>query len=180
MSKDNVVELIQKDGVYEEKKNEAKKEPTVVIIAPHPDDEIIGTYMILASSNPIIIYSGTTDVKRREEAHKLLDHVSVKAQMFQMSIPPPLLNKNSLFYFPDPYFERHPIHRQYGMMGEQMARGKMNVIFYTTNMNAPYIHEIPDSKGKEDLLNKVYPSQRDLWKYEKKYVLFEGYNKWLF
>jgi len=178
MSKDNVIELVQKDDIYEVPAKQSQN--NTVIIAPHPDDEIIGVYEVLIKSNPIIIYSGNTEVKRREEALKLKDHTTIKGQMFQMSVPPIFLNKNSIFYFPDPTTELHPIHRQYGMMGEQMARGGMNVIFYTTNMNAPYIHEVQESDKKEDLLNKVYPSQKSLWEYDKKYILFEGFCKWIF
>jgi len=67
----------------------------------------------------------------------------------------------------------------WGMIGESMLRSGINIIFYNTNMNAPYIHELKDSKEKEELLNKVYPSQKSLWEYEKKYVLYEGRNKWI-
>lgn len=151
-----------------------------VIIAPHPDDEIIGCYKYLTQTNPIIIYDGDTDIERRNETQKLRDHAEIKVQLFLMSIPPNLLNKDTIFYFPDPVYELHPLHRKWGAIGEQYAREGHNVLFYNTNMNAPYIHEVDNSKAKEALLNTVYPSQSDLWKYEKKYVLFEGYNQWLF
>ena len=152
-----------------------------VIIAPHPDDEIIGCHEILQlPKNPIIIYSGDIDANRRESVLKLKEHVNCKLQLFQKSVPQTFLSKDHTFYFPDPYFETHPKHREWGFMGETMARNGFNVIFYTTNMNAPYIHEVKNPEAKEKLLNDVYPDQKDLWKYEKKYVLFEGYNKWIF
>jgi len=119
-------------------------------------------------------------VARRNEAMKLKEYIAVKAQIFLMSVPPNLINENSVFYFPDPVYETHPIHRQYGMMGEQFAREGFDVTFYTTNMNAPYIHESTLVKEKEELLNNVYPSQKSLWEYDKKYILFEGYCKWIF
>jgi ribosomal protein S24E len=58
----------------------------------------------------------------------------------------------------------------------------MNVIFYTINKLTPYIQELNSTQitGKEELLNKVYSSQKSLWEYEKKYILFEGYCKWIF
>jgi hypothetical protein len=151
-----------------------------VIIAPHPDDEIIGCYEKLLSSNPIIIYDGDTDEKRREEILELRKHVDIKLQMFQKSLPTSFINKDTILYFPDPIYELHPLHRQWGSTGESLARSGYNVIFYTTNMNAPYIHEVENPKAKETLLNTAYPLQNDLWKYEKKYVLFEGYCKWIF
>jgi hypothetical protein len=154
----------------------------IVIVAPHPDDEIIGCYSVLSGEKSIvIIYSSNVEARRKEEALNLKDERSnVKAQLFQNSIPPHFHKKDINFYFPDPSTELHPDHRVLGMMGEQYARQGFDVTFYTTNMQTPYIHEIKDWKTKEALLNKVYPSQADLWKYEKKYVLFEGFCKWIF
>ena len=151
-----------------------------IIWAPHPDDEIIGCYEVLIRDRPAIIYSGDLDNKRREEALKLREHVEIGPQLFLMTVPPSLMQKGNTFYFPDPIHETHPNHRATGMVGEQLARAGYDVVFYNTIMNAPYIHESPDSKAKEDLLNKVYPSQKSLWEWEKKYVLFEGYCKWIF
>jgi len=151
-----------------------------VIVAPHPDDEIIGCYKHLNETYPIIIYDGDTPTARREEALKLKEHKKIKVQMFQKSIPPSFLNSQTRIFIPDPIYETHPLHRRWGQIGEEIARRGITVIFYSTNMNAPYIHEVLYSSAKEALLNTVYPSQSDLWKYEKKYVLFEGYCQWHF
>ncbi len=150
-----------------------------VIIVPHPDDEIIGNYEILTKENPSIIYVGEIDQKRREEALKLKEHTEIKIQLFLNTIPESFINPDSTLYFPDPVYEIHPKHRKWGAIGEQLLRQRLNVIFYNTNMNAPYIHKLKEWEKKEELLNKVYPSQKSLWKYDKKYVFFEGYNKWI-
>ena len=156
---------------------EKKKE--IVIIAPHPDDEIIGTWEIIQKEKPIIIYSGNTPQDRRKEASKLKEHVDIKAQLFQMSIPSSFINPNVTIYCPDPISEINPEHRMWGMMGESLSRQGIDVIFYSTNMNVPYIHEVKEPEKKEELLNKLYPSQSSLWKYEKKYILYEGRCKWI-
>ncbi len=154
----------------------------MIIIAPHPDDEIIGAYEYLTQDGvvPIVIYSADLDAKRKESALKLKEHVDVKLQLFQMTVPQPFLNASNTYLFPDPIYELHPSHRSWGSMGEQMARGGFDVIFYSTNMNAPYIHESPDPEAKKELLMKVYKDQSSLWEYDYKYFLFEGYNKWIF
>ena len=156
-----------------------KKIPSTIIIAPHPDDEIIGCYEVLMTSNPIILYDADIDLNRKNEALELKKHVKIKAQFFHKDIPISFLTPNTKLYAPDPFFEVHPEHRRWGFIAEQLARKGVDVIFYNTIMNAPYIHETK-MKEKEDLLNKVYPSQNSLWKYEKKYVIYEGYCKWIF
>jgi hypothetical protein len=153
----------------------------VIILAPHYDDEIIGCYKIINNPliKPIIIYM-QDDEERKQESLKLKTHIpNIQVQLFQKNIPPIFLNPKNLLYFPDPYFEFHPDHRKWGAQGEDFLRQGLNVIFYNINMQAPYIHEVKDFKGKRRLLEKVYPSQKNLWRYEAKYYLFEGYNKWI-
>lgn len=151
-----------------------------IIVAPHPDDEIIGCFEILKKHKSIVIYSADIDQDRRIEAIKLKEFVDIKAQLFLESIPNPFINNKSTLYFPDPIYEVHPDHRRWGIIGESIARLGFNVIFYSVNMQAPYIHETKKPILKEKLLQDVYPSQCDMWKYDKKYILFEGRCKWIF
>jgi len=155
----------------------------IVIVSPHPDDEIIGNYEVLtkADKSILIVYDADVYLERREETKKIRDiFPNVKAQAFQTTIPQPFLQKSNTFYVPDPYFETHPIHRRWGFLGEQLARQGFDVIFYSTIMNTPYIREVEFSNLKESALNNIYPSQETLWKYDNKYFLFEGHCKWIF
>jgi len=151
----------------------------VIIISPHCDDECIGAYKFLKEAT-IIIYDAIASIERRNEALTLKSKMSnIKAQLFQNTIPSSFLNKENMLLFPC-IEEVHPLHRKWSYMGEQLSRNGLNIIFYTINMNVPYIREVEDIKGKEDLLNSIYPSQSDMWKYEKKYVIWEGFCKWIF
>jgi LmbE family N-acetylglucosaminyl deacetylase len=155
--------------------------PECVIIAPHFDDEIIGCYEVIMNPliKPIIVYM-QDDEERKQEALKLKTFIDrIQVQLFQKSIPSVVIDPKNVLYFPDPVYEIHPDHRKFGAIGEDLLRQGFNVVFYNTNMNAPYIHEVPEFKQKRHLLEKVYPSQKNLWKYENKYFLFEGRCRWI-
>lgn len=152
-----------------------------VIIAPHFDDEIIGCYEILTNEmfKPIIVYMQEDEERKIEsfELKKINDRVQV--QLFQKSIPSLILKKENTLFFPDPVYEFHPDHRKWGAHGEELLRQGFNVIFYNVNMQAPYIHEVKDFKQKRHMLEKVYPSQKNLWKFDAKYYMFEGRCRWI-
>ena len=153
----------------------------VVIIAPHCDDELIGCYSILKNedTNPLIIYTEPVSTDRQTEAMKIREHFIIKGQMFCKSIPMPFMKRENIFYFPGPE-EIHPAHRKQASIGEELARQGYDVIFYSTNMNVPYIREVKDPSGKKEMLDLIYLSQTSLWATEHKYILFEGFVKWLF
>ncbi len=154
----------------------------LIIISPHCDDDLIGNYEIISTKSykPIIIYTEKTNTQRKEESLKLKDFFpNIKAQLFEKSIPSHFINKDNLFLFPDPIYEFHPAHRLQSCIGEKMFHENYNVVFYNINMTAPYCHEVKCFKDKERYLNLIYPSQKSLWEHDKKWVLFEGRNKWL-
>src|SRR6056297_158099 len=149
-------------------------ENDIVIVAPHPDDEIIGCHSFLKDVTCICF--GTP--MSQAELYRLSDAfmcATIQAKEPKVENLP----KAGLYLFPDPYFETHPLHRQWGLVGELMMRQYgYHVLFYTVNMRAPYIFEVPHPEEKRKALDIMYPEKSDLWVYEHKYFLFEGYCEW--
>ncbi len=165
-----------------------KPKRETVIVSPHPDDELIGCYSIFKKAKEInetinVVYTNEMDKERREETLKLKEYFSVR-QFFvnNIDIPPLLLNKSNIIYVPDHINEYHSAHRMAGINGEKLARQGYNVVYYSIQKNVPYIFELNNKqiKEKEEILDYVYSSQKSLWKYEKKYILFEGFMRWYF
>jgi len=172
----------REDGPLIPKQDEQMIRNDIIIVAPHPDDEIIGCYEILRHHRPVIIYTGV-DIpnERRENALKIKKFFNIKAQFFLSSIPPAFLDPTNTFFFPHPLYETHFEHRLQGIVGEQLARGSNeNIYFYSTEMNAPFKHNCKYSKDKKTMLNSCYPDQASMWEYEHKYFLFSGYDKWVY
>jgi hypothetical protein len=159
-----------------------------VIFAPHPDDELIGCYSVLEIGEPCTIIF-TTDIEdfRLQESQRLKSYfdVTIKKDLRPIiEIINALQNEQAIheFLFPDYYWELHPEHKQLGHEGYKLWKNsKLDIQFYSTNMNCPHIFELSDfdKKNKEKILNSVYSSQKELWAYEKKYIYFEGRVKYL-
>jgi len=153
-----------------------------IIVAPHADDEIIGCFEIITNEKikPIIIYTEEMEDERKQATLKLKELTPVKIQLYLRNIPPAALNHTNKFFFPHPIYETHPAHRAQGFVGEQLARGGLDVTFYITEMTAPFKFECAKPFDKHLLLEDTYPDQSKLWKYDHKYFLFSGYDKWIF
>lgn len=155
-----------------------------VIFAPHADDELIGCYEIIRTGDPcMVIFTTKVSRERHNETYKLCNYfqnIVVRYKELQNGFE--VDSSFEEFYFPDPFNELHPEHKLLGLEGYRAWKEtNLNVIFYSTNMNVSYLHELSDEtkNSKEAALNSIYPSQSDLWKYEKKYVFFEGRVKYL-
>ncbi len=149
-------------------------EKNVVIIAPHADDEIIGCFELLEKGVVQSVLFSTPAAL--EEAKNLCKYYNVETGVYQGLRS---FTKKNILLFPDPTHELHPLHRQLGAMGEELLREGYSVIFYSTNMSAPYIKECGNSLKKRGVLDKIYPDKKSLWQFDHKYFLFEGYVKWI-
>ncbi len=154
-----------------------------VIIAPHPDDEIIGCYHVLntclnSGTKLYVCYGIDPD-------HDPSCRKAAKAFQFTPldgESPDGLtcIREAARVYAPDPYFETHPQHRRWGHLAESRLRtGNKGVVFYSVNMQAPYIFEVDNPEDKLRALDECYPEKSELWQFDHRYFLFEGYCSWL-
>jgi LmbE family N-acetylglucosaminyl deacetylase len=146
----------------------------VAIWAPHPDDEIIGCYSVLATKSVDEVYYGIVD----DGCYK-----SSSMFHFPFCFADPVKIQSltwDILYAPDPYFDNHPDHQWFGHLAQRLFRqGRINrLIHYTTQMSASYISEVLNPTKKRDALNECYPEKSDLWRYDHRYWLFEGYCEW--
>jgi len=161
----------------------------IVIVAPHPDDEIIGCFELMekaitCSKDILILYPNSTQLPfwaqpwlRNQE--NPLQIKPIIADNCDAYLTDENLYNDTQFLLPDPIYEVHPEHRKYGTIGEQLLRNGADVIFYTVNMQAPYIREVQSPIQKRRMLELYYPQEADLWKYDHRYFLFEGQCKWI-
>lgn len=145
---------------------------TKVIVAPHADDELIGCFSLIKDCKVILFGSPTA----LHEGQPVCTAFGIDAGLFRDT---DLLDCSQYhFYIPDACYELHPLHRMIGHVGQSLYQRGAIVTFYSTNMNAPYIKEIPNPIEKREMLNAFYAEKSDLWKYDHRYFLFEGFNTW--
>lgn len=154
-----------------------------LIVAPHPDDEIIGCFNVLlrAKLEKVTVYypwvcGDDPGIPRTSERFSFshLRSLELFQELFE--------NKQDKVYLyaPDPYFETHPEHRKWGHWAEEAYRSRRvnGLFFYSTTMRAPYIFECLMPALKKDALDKCYPEKRSLWEYDHRFFLFEGLCQW--
>lgn len=150
-----------------------------IIIAPHADDEIIGCFDFLRSGLIAqVIFPDVTKEKEAERSAELFEFTSTYFSS-QQELRDITKVCKGLVFFPNPVYEFHPDHRLIGGIGERLVKeGADNIVFYSTNMNAPHMKESTYPMKKKEALDHCYPEKASLWQYDHKYFLFEAYTMW--
>lgn len=160
-----------------------------LILCPHVDDEVIGCWSVLSPKMPhdspvIIAYMsrGMTD-ERTKEAYQLPHEFNAAVDIFNLVHLPEYLFSNSFsqVYAPDPHWEAHPDHKRIGAVAWAWCQDRhVSFYSYSTNMNVPYLRELLPAQqhAKRSALDRLFPSQADLWKFDHRYFLFEGISLW--
>lgn len=160
---------------------------TITLFAPHVDDEVIGCRSLLAGPRKLnlqVVYTEPHDQDRMKEA----DYAAKKFRYSHMFIGSSHINEYSkiirestVVVAPDHHWELHPAHKKIGSLAWIISQQhKKRFISYSTNMNTPYIVELPAVKQREKqmAMDLLFPSQASLWKYDYRYFLFEGLSEW--
>jgi len=135
------------------------------IFAPHLDDEVIGCYSILDTIDTIIYWTNDYRVSNIPSFPESLKDKYILNTDFDFSI----IDKEDIIYLPSKY-DYHPLHRKVREFGMSFDCIKM---YYSIEMNVPWLEEELDSKGKLELLRQMYPNE-SLFETNEKYYLFKS------
>jgi hypothetical protein len=155
----------------------------VYVMAPHQDDELIGVFTLISEKFvDVVLTMVPLDDRRMCEIEESARRLKFELRSFVLEQElVQQLNRirnepNSVIFTPDPRYEYQPYHRKISGLVDGMCHD-WQIYYYTVEMNTPYINETLFPMKKRELLDEIYPSQKELWKYNHKYFLFEGYSK---
>lgn len=161
---------------------------TLIIFAPHVDDEVIGCWSFMNDTGAkiFVFYTGETSKKRMQEAKdfsefmgKNYDSIFISPKEIEGMLSKIESVVSTLVLAPDPHWENHPAHKYLGSLVADMCRRYgMRFGTYSTDMNVPYLRELQKPEEKKQMLDFCFPSQKSLWEYDHKYFLFEGICEW--
>ena len=145
-----------------------------IIIAPHPDDCLIGCYSLIKKGliDKIVYLDATPE--RYDYAKEAGKQLGFRVAFLRYRYLIDFLQKNSkdTFLVPD-IADTHLLHKFTNCAGRLSGCG---LGYYTTEMNTGYTKELSerDKEEKRAMLNKYYPDQKSLWENDWRYFLFEG------
>lgn len=148
-----------------------------VIIAPHPDDELIGCHSLIVKGDiSKVIYVDRVPIERMEEAKDVCSHFNMTWCFLDRAVERLFtLDPLDTYYIPS-VLDNSPLHRLvFGIMKHTFS----NIVVYSTYMNDWFIRPVALPLVKRGCLDSFYPSQKDMWAFEHKYFLYEGMVKLL-
>jgi len=161
-----------------------------IIIAPHPDDELIGCYGILQRAERVLVVlpSWATTCARGKETEAVLQKTGVLGKRHTLCFGlSAIIGKRfptvPVVWLPDPNYETHPQHKEAFSTYSKYINGgsclfmDTSTIFglYSTQMNTPYLHELrPSASKQKEELATLYKSQKGYFKQHNDSFFFEG------
>jgi len=141
-----------------------------VILAPHPDDEVIGCHRVIrAGLIDAVVYFFEREGQRVKESQVAASQLGFCP--FQWPAMPDDIN--CLFI---PMAEEKHQHHLYVYHTAKAIPARQR-IYYSVAMNVPHeVLDLDERAGKRNMLDRFYPSQQKLWENDERYYLFEAYS----
>jgi LmbE family N-acetylglucosaminyl deacetylase len=155
----------------------------IYVVAPHPDDELIGAFSLIAEKYvDEVIYMATHNDIRMSEINKcckefgFIPTICVTTHNLTQVLNRITQEPNSVIFTPDPQYEYQPYHKKISGLVDGICQD-WQIYYYTIEMNTPYLSEVILPERKRESLDMIYYSQKHLWTTNHKYFLFEGFRK---
>jgi len=148
-----------------------------IVIAPHPDDEVIGCHTMLSARDVIEVWYVWWDTDRQKEALKCSD-LFLFRPVFLSGVEGLLERLKTIdvsivgLVLPSPGDDHYQHKQAYYIVSACLPMVRIRV--YSTGMKEWFVRKASDSTGKRCALDCCYPSQASLWKYDYRYFMFEG------
>jgi len=155
----------------------------VLIISPHNDDALIGCFLYLTnrikffeisfnkSTNYIFFGSEELEGERYEEAMRFAKDFNLIVADLEFNL---ITSEFDLVLAPSPE-SSHYYHKYFAYKSLDIKA--KHRIFYSTDMTEWWVRPLPNDlrELKKDLLDKYFVYEKDLWRYDGRYYIFEGY-----
>lgn len=143
-----------------------------LIVAPHVDDEVIGCWSILNGDLEVtVLYLEELTDERKAEAHRCASHfgftpVFYDDQHSSRAVRDAAEQRAYQVVCVPSRKDAHAAHKRANASWRMLATH-----YYSVDMQEGVL--LPDAEEKRKVLDSLFPSQADLWKYCQKYWLFE-------